>query len=122
MAVNPAALAVDAPTDANLPADPGWVTLVSTLLADSMRFFVSGVAQTVPLTWTYANPVQVKFKMYYQGSDLPAGVKQTDLNVRAYNGTSWSTLGGTTQDTLNNATAPSRSPRSAPSRRRSTTR
>jgi flagellar hook assembly protein FlgD len=102
VAVNPATIAVKAPTDATMPPDPTWVTLVSSLLADAMGFYVNSVAQVAPMTWTYAPPVQVQFKMYYQATDLPVGIKQTDLFVRAYNGTSWSTLGNTTQDTLDN--------------------
>jgi flagellar hook assembly protein FlgD len=96
----PGNVGVDAPAASAMPADTGWVQLNSTLAATSMRFFYLGVQQVSPLTWTYLNTAPVTFAMYYNDADLPAGIAETDLVVRAYSGGTWNTLGTVVHDSL----------------------
>lgn len=91
---------VDSPSGSSLPNDPGWATLSSTLFSTSMRFFVGGVLQTSPLTWTYPATSTVAFHMYYNDGDLPSGINETDLQVRAYVNGAWTTLTNVQQNSL----------------------
>ncbi len=92
--LNVSTIGVDAPPSASLPNDPGFVQLSSVLFANAMRFFVSGVLQTSPLTWTYATSQPVTFSMYYNDSDIPVAVAEDDLVVRGYFNGAWSTVSG----------------------------
>lgn len=98
--VNVFSVGVDSPTS-GLPVDTGWTQLSSALYASAMRFFVGGVLQTAPLTWTYASSEPLNFNLYYNDSDLPSsGVAESDLVIRAYSSGAWNTVSSVFHDSL----------------------
>jgi hypothetical protein len=85
-----------------LPADPGFLRLLTTAeSAQGMQFNIGGGALLTPLVWQYQAANPVRFHLYYNDSDLPAGVAETDLRIRGYDGSAWQTVVAQQDATVN---------------------
>lgn len=98
--VSQTALGIQLPNYSLLPPASGYVPLSSTAGgAHGFRFVLAGTGVlTSPLRFDYAVANPVRFKFYYNDSDLPAGVPKTSLALLGYNGSSWQVVGNASHD------------------------
>jgi hypothetical protein len=79
------------PNFAVLAGNTGFAALSGTAAqASAFQFVVTGPGpQVQPMTWNFSAGSPLQFSLYYNDSDMPAGVSHTSIELFGFNGTVW---------------------------------